>query len=51
MSTSEKGYGLIKRLLNEKKIADFVATDTINSEFSKASVIQDIAKYYKNHKS
>jgi phosphoribosylpyrophosphate synthetase len=51
MSTSEKGYGLVKRLLNEKKIADFVATDTINSEFSKASIIQDIVRYYKGHKS
>ena len=51
MGTSEKGYGLVKRLLSEKKIADFVATDTIDSEFSKASIIQDVVRYYKNHKS
>ncbi len=50
MSTPDKGLGLIKRLLEEKKIGDFVATDTIDSEFSKTSIIQDVVNYYRNHK-
>lgn len=49
MPTRDKGYRLIKNLIAEKKIGDFVATDTIDSEFSKASVIQDVVNYYKTH--
>lgn len=51
MSTPDKGYRLVKKLLEERKIGDFVATDTIDSEFSKASIIQDVVNYYRNHKS
>ena len=50
MSTPEKGYRLIKSLIADKKIGDFVATDTVDSEFSKASIIQDVVNYYRNHK-
>jgi phosphoribosylpyrophosphate synthetase len=49
MATPDKGYLLIKNLLGERRIGDFVATDTIDSEFSKASIIQDVANYYKTH--
>jgi len=49
MAAPEKGYRLIKSLLAEKRIGDFVATDTIDSEFSKASIVQDVVNYYKTH--
>ncbi len=48
ISTSDKGYKLIKRLLAEKRIREFVATDTVDSEFSKASVIDDIVSFYQD---
>jgi len=50
MSTPERGYGLIKKLISEKRVSDFVATDTIDSEFSKASVIPDVVNYYQIHR-
>jgi len=50
MSTPDKGYRLIKSLLAEKRVGDFVATDTIDSEFSKASIIEDVVNYYRTHK-
>jgi len=50
MPTSDKGYRLIKKLLAEKKIREFVATDTVDSEFSKASVIDDIVNFYRSRK-
>lgn len=50
MPTPDKGYRLVKRLLAEKKIRRFVATDTIDSEFSKASIIEDIVEFYRRHK-
>ncbi len=50
MPASDKGYRLIKKLLAEKKIREFVATDTVDSEFSKASVIDDIVNFYRSRK-
>ncbi len=51
MPTPDKGYRLVTRLLDERKIGDFIATDSLDSEFSKASIIPDVVKYYRNHKS
>ena len=50
MPTSDRGYRLIKKLLAEKKIREFVATDTVDSEFSKASIIDDIVNFYRSRK-
>ena len=50
MPTVDKGYKLVKRLLAEKKIREFVTTDTVDSEFSKASVIDDIVNFYRSRK-
>ena len=50
MPTVDKGDRLVKRLLAEKKIREFVATDTVDSEFGKASVIDDIVNFYRTHK-
>ena len=46
----DRGYSLVRSLLAEKRISDFLATDTIASEYSRASVIPDVAKYYGTHK-
>ncbi len=50
MSAPDRGYRLVKKLLAEGRIREFVATDTIDSEFSKASVIGDIVDFYRRHK-
>ena len=46
----DRGYSLVRSLLAEKRISDFLATDTIASEYSRASVIPDVANYYGTHK-
>jgi phosphoribosylpyrophosphate synthetase len=50
MPTPDKGYRLFKTLIAEGKIRDFVATDTIDSEFSKASTVEDVIGYYRSHR-
>jgi phosphoribosylpyrophosphate synthetase len=49
MGAPDKGYGLVKSLVAERRVGDFVATDTIDSEFSKASVVEDVVNYYRTH--
>ncbi len=45
------GYERIKGLLGNGKIKEFVSTDTIDSEFSRISVVPEIVSYLKGMKS
>jgi ribose-phosphate pyrophosphokinase len=49
LSRPDRGFSLVRSLLAQKRISEFVATDTIESEYSRASIIPDVANFYRTH--